>query len=469
MPRAFRVRFSNKSQSVDPAVHKDVASDPVAARAHRKSRHGCEECRRKRTKCDETLPSCLRCQRRKIKCIITTRPSRWRQECPGGRQELLLSPPTSSLLIDAKLFQWWLDYACKLLVLDSQSNPLSFPLIEHLAISPALCFALESFSAGHKGRWALDSRVQFLEKRSLALTLCRSELIARHVPLETTFFTVLLLGISTPFTENVDNYGKEHLIGARAILAILLQQDKVVHSPRIEQLLTYYTWWDMACAFSVDPLELPALSTVEVLSTVSRASQPTKPRFAGCMVEIYHVLGLLLRYCMQLLRGGVRDLEHELTLEQVLTGWHPNSNREEDILFAEVFRKHGLIILYRVCRMGKFTTDGNGESPDGRSALLVHIYATEIISMVLPHKMGTAFWNSLIPPLLTAGAELTSDDEALRHSVRDAFSSVCSQCQTNTLERAKNLLEEIWLLLDTGIEISYLELMLLKGWNFSLV
>ncbi|KEF62030.1 uncharacterized protein A1O9_00002 [Exophiala aquamarina CBS 119918] len=466
MPRAFRVRFSKKSQSVDPTVHKDAASDPGAVRAHRKSRHGCEECRRKRTKCDETLPSCSRCQQRNIKCIITTRPSRWREECPGGRPVRLKLPPTSALPIDAKLLQWWLDYGCELLVLDSQSNPLSFPLIEHLAISKALCFALESFSAGHKGHWSLSSRVQFLEKRSLALALCRSELIARHVPLETTFFTVLLLGISTPFMENVDNYGKEHLIGARAILAILLQQDKVNHSPRIEQLLTYYTWWDMACAFSIDPLELPPLSTVEVLSTVSRATQRAKPRFAGCMVEMYHVLGLLLRYCMQLLRGGVRDPEHEATLERVLTGWHPNSDRDEDMLFAEVFQKHGLIILYRVCRMGCFTLV---ENPDGLWALLVHNYATEIISMVLPHKMGTAFWNSLIPPLLTAGAELTSDDEALRNRVRGAFSSVCSQCQTNTLERAKNLLEEIWLLRDSGIELSYLELMLLKGWNFSLV
>lgn len=402
---------------------------------------------------------------------MTTKPSCWRPERPGLQEPSIPAlapapPPACSPPVDATLLQWWLDSACKLLVLDPHSNPLSFPLVEHLAISPALCFAVESFSAGHKGNWGADARVAFFEKRSLALGLCRSELTSKTVPLETIFFTVLLIGLPTPFMENIDDYGKEHLIGARAVLNLLLQQDKSAHIPNIEQLLAYYTWWDMACAFSVDSQELPPLSTSEILSTIARDAEPLASRFAGCMVEMYHVLGLLLRYCGQLLRGGVRDPEHEQTLERALTDWHPTQVREEDVLFAEAFQKHGLIIFYRVCRMRPVDSD-NGSNTVLKTRL--HEYATTIVSMVLPHQIGTTFWNGLTLPLLTAGAELTRDDQVLRDTVREGFLSVCSQCRTNTLVRAKDLLEEIWILRDSGIEISYLELMVQKGWSFSLV
>lgn len=343
--------------------------------------------------------------------------------------------------------------------------------MEHLAVSPALCLTLESFSAGHKGWWAANSRIECLKKRNLALGLCRAELISEAVPLETVFFTVLLLGISTPFTENIDDYGKEHLIGARAILSVLLQQEEFKHSPTSRQLLAYYIWWDMACSFSINtrnPQELPPLSTSDVFAVINYQHQPLGSHFAGCMVEVYHLLGLLLRYCMQILRGSVRDLEYEEMLEQALLDWQPTQVRDEDVLFGEAFKMHGLIIFYRICHL-RSANVGDGASIKPSLIGEIHEYATKIVSMILPLQIGTPFWNSLIVPLLTAGAELSIDDLALRNNVREAFSSVCFQCRTNTLMRARDLLEEVWVIRDSGGDISYMELMLQKGWNFSLV
>ncbi|CAI7595894.1 unnamed protein product [Penicillium glandicola] len=37
-------------------------------RPHRKSRHGCVECKRRRVKCDETRPSCINCSKRHAEC-----------------------------------------------------------------------------------------------------------------------------------------------------------------------------------------------------------------------------------------------------------------------------------------------------------------------------------------------------------------------------------------------------------------
>ncbi|QRD87522.1 hypothetical protein F9C07_505 [Aspergillus flavus] len=41
-------------------------------RAHRKSRHGCTNCKQRRVKCDETRPYCQNCTRRNNTCVYVT-------------------------------------------------------------------------------------------------------------------------------------------------------------------------------------------------------------------------------------------------------------------------------------------------------------------------------------------------------------------------------------------------------------
>ncbi|KAM5510017.1 retinol dehydrogenase 12 [Fusarium oxysporum f. sp. phaseoli] len=47
----------------------------VRRRAHRKSRHGCTFCKKRRIKCDEQLPACTNCVRRSLVCSLGTNQS----------------------------------------------------------------------------------------------------------------------------------------------------------------------------------------------------------------------------------------------------------------------------------------------------------------------------------------------------------------------------------------------------------
>ncbi|PYH42664.1 Zn(II)2Cys6 transcription factor domain-containing protein [Aspergillus saccharolyticus JOP 1030-1] len=47
-----------------------------ARRAHRKSRHGCTQCKQRRVKCDESKPHCLRCQKLHLDCSYRPSPSK---------------------------------------------------------------------------------------------------------------------------------------------------------------------------------------------------------------------------------------------------------------------------------------------------------------------------------------------------------------------------------------------------------
>ncbi|RYO89988.1 hypothetical protein DL766_005112 [Monosporascus sp. MC13-8B] len=52
----------------------DEASSKRQRRAHRKSRLGCLQCKKRKIKCDETRPSCLNCIRREITCSPRSTP-----------------------------------------------------------------------------------------------------------------------------------------------------------------------------------------------------------------------------------------------------------------------------------------------------------------------------------------------------------------------------------------------------------
>ncbi|PYI32988.1 hypothetical protein BP00DRAFT_340153 [Aspergillus indologenus CBS 114.80] len=93
---------------------------PLRRRFHKKSRHGCSQCKRNRTKCDEKTPTCGRCKRIGSACSLTNQPptltlipfqqptgSRIDNEAVGGEPSLAsssklagssntLSPPTTT-------------------------------------------------------------------------------------------------------------------------------------------------------------------------------------------------------------------------------------------------------------------------------------------------------------------------------------------------------------------------------------
>ncbi|KAJ5496285.1 hypothetical protein N7463_008272 [Penicillium fimorum] len=67
-------------------------------RPHRKSRHGCVECKRRRVKCDETRPSCTNCAKRHAECEYGSSTSLlWANESDSGQPGDLVPELRSSL------------------------------------------------------------------------------------------------------------------------------------------------------------------------------------------------------------------------------------------------------------------------------------------------------------------------------------------------------------------------------------
>ena len=41
---------------------------------HKKSKNGCDNCKRRRVKCDESKPHCLKCEKMGLECVFTPVP-----------------------------------------------------------------------------------------------------------------------------------------------------------------------------------------------------------------------------------------------------------------------------------------------------------------------------------------------------------------------------------------------------------
>lgn len=102
-----------------------------------------ENARIKRVKCDEAYPTCKRCQRQGLVCSSAPRLTQWQVETPW----LSLQPKTH---VKPRLLQYWLEKVSQVSVIDPENNPFSFPLLEHIAQSPALLHAIQSVSASHE-------------------------------------------------------------------------------------------------------------------------------------------------------------------------------------------------------------------------------------------------------------------------------------------------------------------------------
>ncbi|KAJ5819409.1 hypothetical protein N7474_005000 [Penicillium riverlandense] len=61
-----------------PAARKSVAPATCQLPNQAKSRNGCNTCRAKRMKCDESKPICQQCERRKVHCDGYKKDFKWR-------------------------------------------------------------------------------------------------------------------------------------------------------------------------------------------------------------------------------------------------------------------------------------------------------------------------------------------------------------------------------------------------------
>ncbi|CAH0058623.1 unnamed protein product [Clonostachys solani] len=452
--KQWRVRFAlTPTPPVVPSakcVSKTSNAKPLPARSRPKSKLACHECKSRRVKCDETYPVCGHCKRRGTLCIPVPRHSGWHLELPLLIQQACNPGGTSPSL----LLQYYFERVCHIMVLDPENNPLAFPLLTLMKESDALLHVVQSIAAAHKHGFADDATSECLFERKRALLSIQKEL--RHVRKQSvsTFLAIFLMGISSPWIEGTS--GMEHLLGARALGDILLNDPNVDYSSAyMQMILGSYIWWEMAASFNLDHRLQRPLGTDAIYKAVM-ANRLEYHSLTGYSLELFYLIANLNHYCRRIVDGEPRDLAHEAAVEEQLLNWKPGGNDTLLVSLSGAYRKHGLIQLRRICG------PNNGE-PDLENERQIQTWAAEAMEnlMEIPHT--SPYLNFQPIPLLSAASEISSDNRKQQEEVKARFRALYSLTHLPVMLDAITLLEEIWELRPLGIKTSWAVVLLETG------
>jgi hypothetical protein len=372
-----------------------------------------------------------------------------------------------------RLLRHWCEKASQIMVLDPESNPFSFPILEYLHISPSLMPTILSISAAHEQFFKRERLETCLEERGKALLLLQRELAGRQRPHPITFLTVFMLGISTPWIDpSSSQFGYEHLSGARALIELMINPSTNTDGKFAQLALGTYLYWDMACSFLVEPDQQSTISS-SIPEAVAKIAGDFHP-IMGYSAEIMYTLANLGRYCRSFIDLGIRDNALEEESEARLLAWRPTTKNPELILLGNAFRNHGLINLYRICGRTSGRTEEDLDRGDYSSVenveteQVIRQYALQTVrdlSLIPTHNWHT---NMQAISLLTAGSELTANDQRERDMVVDRFNALYSINRLPGNLMAIDILRDVWQARDLEITLSWVHIMLLRGWRLSL-
>lgn len=368
------------------------------------------------------------------------------------------------------------------MVLDPESNPFSFPILEHFESSPSLMPTILSISAAHEQFFRKDCLEYCLKERSIALSLLRNEIGDCCRPNPVTFLSIFLLGISSPWIDTTQcEFGFEHLHGAKALIDIIIESASSTNSSFLQFVIGTYLYWDMACSFLVEPGHQRASefssNSMPLLQAAIRGASGTFHPIMGYSAEMMHLLGDLGRYCRSVVEFGLRDLVLELKFEGQLLSWTPNSESHELTMLGNAFKHHGLINLYRICGHPLdhiISKDANlGEKDQAPACIseaegIILQYALKTVRDL--NEIPTSNWHTNMQAicLLTAGSELRAKDEQERRFVIARFNALYSINRIPGNLRAVEILKQLWEARDLGFSISWVHVMLCRGWRLSL-
>lgn len=456
----FRVRFEPincLSPTRQERFQDNSLERPIAPRRRPKSKLGCRECKARRVKCDESFPVCLRCVRRGLICSSTPRLSQWQIETRWYSSQV-------DTIVNRRLLQYWLERVCQILVIDPEDNPFSFPVLEHIQESPALVHIIQSVSARHEQYFSAEVARIALEERGKALASFRKELGTGQTRPLLSMLTALLLALSHGADRDMTDFGKWHLFAARTLINKMLEDTSHPWdlNPLFRLCLGMYLYWDMGCSYLVHPDEQQDLDTPGLSLAVQEIGHWHHPMYGFC-TDLIFILGNLGRYCRQLLYSGCRSFTREALLERQLYLWSATSTEPSLMFLYESLRKHGLILLYRIC--GWNDTFTNPDLEEISLEPLVHRYALETIDHLLQIPTSSNYLNFQSLPLLTAGSELKREDNKLRDDVRNRLRALYSVNRLPANLHALELLEEVWTARDVSNDkSSWIHHMLRKGW-----
>ena len=448
------------NSSLNPNTQQEHESLP--SRPRNKSKLGCRECKAKRVKCDEAFPTCKRCQRQGLVCSSVPRPTQWQVETPW----LSLQPRTH---VNSRLLQYWLEKVSQASVIDPEDNPFSFPILEHVTKSPALLHAIQSVSANHEQYFPAKTPILALEERGKAIACLRREMNKVQRAPYTQFLTIILLALTHVADSDPKEYGKQHLLGARALINSMLQDISMstTNDPMIRLCLGIYLYWDMCSSFLVDPCEPQVLDLLNISIAVHRMGDWHHPMYGTCS-RLLFIIAHVGRYCRRVHdMPQSRNPTQEAMLEAQLTTWVTSPPNPDLGHLYEAFRNHGLVFLYRsrAHALGGCPTDP-GVTEVQESLILQYAEETVRHLLLIPASSNVINFQSL--PLLAAGSELTESNHFLRDEVRGRLRAIYSLNRLPANLMALQLIEELWDARDSGTPSFWLSHTLQKDWRLLL-
>jgi hypothetical protein len=284
--------------------------------------------------------------------------------------------------------------------------------------------------------------------------------------------SVFMLGISTPWIDPLSSqFGYEHLNGARVLIELILNSSTNTDDKFAQLALGTYLYWDMACSFLLEPNQQFTIRS-SIPKAVAKIAEDFHP-IMGYSAESMYTLANLGRYCRSFIDLGIRDKALEEEFETRLLAWRPTTKNTELILLGSSFRNHGLINLYRICGRTGYRTEEELDlgihSPENiETEKVIRQYALQTVrdlSLIPTHNWHT---NLQAISLLTAGSELTAVDHRERDIVVDRFTALYSINRLPGNLMAIDILQDVWQARDFEITISWVHIMLLRGWRLSL-
>lgn len=358
------------------------------------------------------------------------------------------------------------------MTLNPEINPMSFAVLAHLADSCALLHILQSVGAAHEAFFRPSATC--LEEQNKAISSIRQELTGFKDRPITAFLSVYMLGLLSGWiSEDCVDFGKQHLFGARVILEeIISKHNEQAEDEFSDFILDAYIFWDMNTAFLVDADEQEPLNTPEIYAAVQRASGKYHA-ITGNSLEICYLLGTLNRYCRIVVDTGCRDSLLESALEEELLEVQSTGDDAELTALDGAYRDYGLINLYRICGDRPLADGGSVQprfsamTPEERNAL-IRMHALHAVNNLLNTPSSSNYTNNHAGPLFSAASELTVRDENERNQVRERFKAMYSLNRLPANMKALELLEELWRRRDHDEMLSWLDLMITKGWRLML-
>lgn len=365
--------------------------------------------------------------------------------------------------VDQRRLQYWLEKASRVMVVDPEHNPFSFGLLQVLASSQSLVHSIQSISIAHEKFFDSSAIVDSLEERCRALSIVRKELQeVDHASLRGALLAVLLLGFTTAWVlhHSRDEHGEEHLHGARTILDILLAKPGATEDPIVRLGVAIYLYWDQSTAFLPQFHNHVSFDNTNLWQCV-QSMRCEYNAIVGYSIEVLYILAGLGHYCRNVVTGKPHDTLAELVFEEQLLGLESQGPDLISCLVIEILRKHGLIMLYRTTQSnpGAITIADAPDGSGGPESSIQH-YALEILQMLEMIPESSGYHAFLAQPLFTAGAEMSFASS--REHVRESFRKVFAMTRVPAYLQAIELLDELWELHDTGVDMFWMTYLMQK-------